>query len=399
MIPKMLCAFLAVTLIAGLTSCTANENITPNNSASVVTTTDSVKAAFSSQTAAITETASEITAEPKTNYSGFTLKDYCTEFDNIEFVEYTAYEPEETFDYTLEQEQAAIAAIKKSSYYTEVIEQAEKIFTYENGEFVPKPDYFYLNDDGTITLFMEAQGFPDYLVYNDGFDIEPKLNVAYKESLDGENDDILFIYTMPLPNSEFEWSGSQYFRVPVYVNSNGAAHILSEAADQSLYRIPTILNYFDGETHIIFNSGHTTGTAEANIYDIENGVPVLMYNGFSLDTEADGILVTEGSGEGKGKIVTSVMFREAESGSYCGIPAIDASDELTDLLLNAEPVLEAYPDIKEWYEKTGLKTLGGRYILIGNYAFTFEEGVIEEYNRFKWTSADDKITNYNILLP
>ena len=86
MILKKLCAFLAVTLIAGLTSCTANENITPNNSVSVVATTESVKATFSSQTAAITETASEITAEQKTNYSGFALKDYCTEFDNIEFV-------------------------------------------------------------------------------------------------------------------------------------------------------------------------------------------------------------------------------------------------------------------------------------------------------------------------
>ena len=395
---KTLAAILAIAII-GLTSC-GRENTSVETTISesttvaettvvteVTTTTEATTTTAEATTTTFevtttieeTTTATETTIEP-IDYSNFSVADYCGEFDNVKPVAYTA----ETIELvggecTSEQEQLAIEAIKATDEYAEVVYYAKEMFTYENGAFNAPDNYM-------------TEEYINFLTYENGdFVITPVMEGAFTYKVDGENEGTLLVYRIPLPDSKFESSFAAIYSMPVYINANNEAYILFEASQQFLYSTAVLISYEDGETHILFEKGHTQGTQKNYIYSFNNGVPKLEYEGYHIFTQENTEVFCSGYN-------TKMFFRDEVSNSYCNVAVKEASEELAEIIINAEAVNKAFPDIKEYYAENGMKVFGGKYIQACNTAFTFENGEVVEYEDYCWVSSSTDDTNYNVML-
>lgn len=322
-------------------------------------------------------TAAEVTALseaalPVYDYSNFSLKDYCGEFDNAQPISY--HGAASGFNvHTLNEEKMKTAreALKNSEYYIRAITRAKELFVYENGAFSCTEEAPYFEET-----------YLSYLEYTeDGFSLRLPLEYTAEMRFDGENEENLFIFSMPAPDDEIEWSGrAPQFFVPVFVNSNNEAHILYDAAAQTLC-FPELIYYSDKEVHIIFGRGHSMGTIQSHIYSIENGTPKLEYIGGLLTFEPifGGYFLNEDLSGGSG-MANYLIFRDSVSGGYCAAGKIPLPEEAAELLLASEDIKEQFPDLEKLYEAGELYVIGGKYIASGwNTAFSFENGVIELY--------------------
>lgn len=373
---------ISIVLISALclTACT-NEgtSVETTTVAETNTTTEATTTVSENTTVEETTTATEITTE-SIDYSNFSVADYCGEFDNVKPVTYTIEETEFAVgNYTSEQEQAAMAAIKTTDDYAEVINLAKEMFTYDSGTFTATADY--------AEHFM-AKEYINYMSYeNDDFAVTPVFESMLADKLGG----VLLVYTMPLPDSKLESSNSAICNVPVYVNANNEAYVLTEITQQYLSGTVKLINYADGETHLMFEKGGSQGTQQNVIYSFNNGVSECVYAASYIDPNADGTVFVCNYN-------IAMFFRDEVSNSYCNVAVEEASEELAEIIINAEAVNKAFPDIKEYYAENGMKVFGGKYIQACNTAFTFENGEVVEYGDYCWVSSNADDTNYNVKL-
>ncbi len=297
------------------------------------------------------------------DWSSFSLAELAGDFDEAYPLHYTIEKMEDTAG--MVRYPVAEEALLNSEYFAEAEQIARELFVYENGIITPVSEHFW-------TGFHKD----DVIVCADGtLSVSVELAYSCEVAFDGVNTEHIYVFRIPLPLSEIEWSGIGDFYVPVYVNSAGAALVLSEAAAQTMTQ-PVIIRYEDGVSHVEFGRGHTSGTAWSMIFGFSEGKPYLLYECSMLAAEQDsgGCILREDNCIGLMGF-NLLFFRDKERG-YCTIRGEQLSTEYIELIAANSEITDIYPDIV----KKTLYITGGRYITsTDNDCFELKDGEVIPY--------------------
>lgn len=321
---------------------TSAEETTVTESVTETTTTENITETTTASTTA--ESVTEATTEDKIPLpKNFSLADYIDSFDEAEPIQYTVDTSRYTYEYkkTPAAEQAALDAVNGSEYLEHINAEARDMLEYKDGVYTCREDKWTFLTDTYI----------DYM--GEDYKVEPRLLQTRSALFDGKNREYIFTYIVPLHFDFLEWSGTNEFVIPVYVNSDNEAYILDAAAAQTL-SLPDLLHYSDGVTHAAFTWGHTAGTTGSAIYSFSDGKPTIEFKGCGLKYDTMGtILFNDISGFlGHG----SLFFRDGIRGCYCGIDGVPVSDELAEILRDNADI----PDFDQVRDE--LTIYGGTYI-------------------------------------
>lgn len=330
---------------------TTTTTSTPETSATTTART-------TTETTAVSQTTTAKTTQP-VDYNNFSLLDYYGDFDEAEPMYYTTVGFETEEDTDPDRYNTAVETIINSEYYAELIKQTATLFTYENGEITPNSESWF------------NWGYEDCLSYdeNKGFVVNPVLTDNIYLDFDLQNKETLFVFRLPIIDSQIEWSGTSVFFLPVYVNDKNEAYILHEAVAQTLHG--TTLVKFDDGYHLLFDRGHTTGTSQAHIFSIKNGKPKLEYHGTYINYHDEGVFFTNDHSGGHGSARVG-FFRDRIRNCYCGVEALPLEGEAAEILECSEKVLEQLG-----YGKHDFYVVGGKYIMKPMAdCFIFENGEI-----------------------
>lgn len=297
------------------------------------------------------------------DWSSFSLAELAGDFDEAYPLYYTIEKMEDTAG--MVRYPVAEEALLNSEYFAEAEQIARELFVYENGIITPVSEHFW-------TGFHKD----DVIVCADGtLSVSVELAYSCEVAFDGVNTEHIYVFRIPLPLSEIEWSGIGDFYVPVYVNSAGAALVLSEAAAQTMTQ-PVIISYEDGISHVEFGRGHTLGTAWSMIFGFSDGQPHLLYECSMLAAEQDSGSCILREDNCIGFLGFNLLFFRDKERGYCTIRGEQLSSEYTELIAEHPAIAESYPDIGE---KT-LYLTGGRYITsTDNHCFELKNGQIIPY--------------------
>ncbi len=355
-----------------LTGCTNSEAIQPILNSDITDTgyyeSESVEPEDKSESAYTTvsekiQTECASDSSSTVDWSSFSLAELVGEFDDAHPLHYTVDKMTDTSG--MECYSAAEEALLSSEYFAEAEQIAREFFAYENGVITPVSEHFW-------TEFHND----DVIVGEDG-NLSVSIELAYSCDIafDGVNTEQIYVFRIPLPLSEIEWSGCGGFYVPVYVNSTGAALVLSEAAAQTMSQ-PVIISYEDGVSHVEFGRGHTSGTAWSMIFGFSDGQPHLLYECSVLAAEQDSGSCILREDNCIGFLGFNLLFFRDKERGYCTIGGELLSGEDTELIAEHPAISESYPDIGE---KT-LYLTGGRYITsTDNDCFELKNGQVIPY--------------------
>ena len=297
------------------------------------------------------------------DWSSFSLAELAGGFDDAHPLHYTLELMTDTAGtacYSVAEE-----ALLGSEYFAEAEQIAQEFFAYENGGITPVSEHFW-------TEFHKD----DVIIGGDGkLSVSVELAYSCEVAFDGVNREHIYVFRIPLPLSELEWSGTGDFYVPVYVNSTGSALVLSEAAAQTMSQ-PVIISYEDGISHVEFGRGHSSGTAWSMIFGFSDGQPHLLYECSMLASEQDSGSCILREDNCIGFLGFNLLFFRDKERGYCTIKGEQLSSEYTELIAEHPAIAESYPDIGE---KT-LYLTGGRYITsTDNDCFELKNGQIIPY--------------------
>lgn len=243
----------------------------------------------------------------------------------------------------------AVEAYKKSDFYSEAIKLANEMFRFENGELT--------NNDGSDAPMWLLYGYRDYIIISEVSEIEFRYDVtsSVKYLLDGENEESIVLLNVPLPMSKFDTSAHAGFHVPVYINSDGEAHILYDVCRQD-YGLFKLIAYSDGTVHALFGFGHNESGQQGAVYSFKNGMPKLELSGRAISIY-QGMLMG-----GFGWNTFEPFMLDEESGEFCALKAVPPSEELAKIICSDKIIQTYVPNAWEMYQNKQVQIIGGKYI-------------------------------------
>lgn len=261
----------------------------------------------------------------------------------------------------------AVEAYKKSDFYSEAIELANEMFRVENGELT--------NNDGSDAPTWLLYGYRDYIFVSETSGIEFRYDVisSVKYLLDGENEESIVLLKVPLPLSKCDSSAHAGFHVPVYVNSDGEAHILYDVCRQD-YGLFKLIAYSDGTVHALFGFGHNEGGQQGAVYSFKNGTPKLELSGCPISVY-QGMLMG-----GFGWNTFEPFMLDGESGEFCAVAAVPPGAELAEMICSDVIIRTYVPNSWEMYRNNRIQIIGGKYITFNtgmpwsDYTFIYNSG-------------------------
>ncbi|MBQ5332486.1 MAG: hypothetical protein J6K92_04415 [Oscillospiraceae bacterium] len=370
-----------------LSACTSAPEAEISDTASVslseTVSSENVTESVSEETAEETAITAE-TAAPEIPES-FDLKAYITEdFESARPLSYEIIEMNDISAIAGEAISIGAKAVKESTFYAPVIEQAKELLVYENGTHIPTPDgeYHFMTED--YLRFFNGEGASE-------FDFEPLPVYGANAAFDGENMGSLIVFQIPLSFDVLEWSGTATFYVSVYISSEGEASVLYDASNQTLGGAPLLIKYSDNKIHYCFNMGHTDGTSCFTIYSFDGDVPssdVYMY-GCTMHGSDDSMLRSENmAGWG------NTFFRDGERNCYCILKGAATSPEFRDYLSAVPGLAEKYPALMEDTD-VDIRVYGGKIIAVDGIGFVFDGNGIAEYGAFFDPDEDNTLPVIN----
>lgn len=279
----------------------------------------------------------------------FAISDYITDFDNAPLIG-CSYINDILIPLADEASVTkAVEAYKKSDFYSEAIELANEMFRIENGELAN-------NDVPDMPMWL-LYGYRDYITISETSELEFRYDVvsSVKYLLDGENEESIVLLKVPLPLSKCDSSAHAGFHVPVYVNSDGEAHILYDVCRQD-YGLFKLIAYSDGTVHALFGFGHNEGGQQGAVYSFKNGMPKLELSGCPISIY-QGMLMG-----GFGWNTFEPFMFNAESGEFCALKAVPPSKELAEIICSDRTILTYVPNAREMYQNKQIQIIGGKYI-------------------------------------
>lgn len=277
----------------------------------------------------------------------FSISDYITDFDNAPLIG-CSYINDILIPLADESSvEKAVEAYKKSEFYSEAVELANKMFRIENGGLV--------NNDDPDTPMWLIYGYRDYITVSDTIDFHCNVVSSVKYPLDGENTESIVLLNVPLPMSRFDTSSHAGFHVPVYINSDGESHILYDVCRQD-YGLFKLIAYSDGTVHALFGFGHNEGGQQGAVYSFKNGSPELKLSGCTISIY-QGMLMG-----GFGWNTFEPFMFNAESGEFCALKAVPPSKELAEIICSDRTILTYVPNAREMYQNKQIQIIGGKYI-------------------------------------
>lgn len=380
---KLISVLISATLLASCSTKTQPDQNKSETSESI--TSESKKGENTTEPLEETATTNDISTEKQIAQEEFNIHDYFTDFDSATPMKYWKCGGFNIHKLDLNIMEIAISALKESEYYKSVITEAKQILVYENGK------HQAISETWTIETYLE------YFNKDDAseFEFQPVLVNNFTTNFDGKNEGFIFIFEIPLPPTDVEWSGASTFYVPVFVNNDGKAFILEEAAQQTLYSA-NVITYSDGISHMLFDSGHTTGTQQSFIYSFNNGVPKLELENYCITSQNDDYMLYRDSPDSSYWYL--LFFRDAERDCYCAISEVAATDEFAEYIHNNPIIIEKYANEIDNFDEAEITIFGGKYISIGNYSFEFDGEKITECGRIVPPDQDEfKYTlNYDL---
>lgn len=332
----------------------APENNTTKNSASENGSSEKAAPESSSHDISSSDGVSDEPAEKSFDYpEDFKLSDYITDFDDVEltscsYVGDTAFPQADAAAVEI-----AVETYKASEMYAENVDELNKIFRFENGEFVRNEGYeqsFYAEE--VEKYYLDKSRAPEPCAV-----ITPVRSFSGK--FDGEHDGSVILLKTVLPRwDRAEYSGNVHFHVPVFVNSEGEGQLLNEACSQA-YGMFKIL-HCSGTFHALFGFGHNESGQTSAIYSFSGDTAKLTFSGSTIDTY-DWILLG-----GYGWYSFEPIMFDKENGEFCGIKGVEPSEELAEIICSDKIVLAYVPDAWERYKDGSLQIVGGKYVTFGS---------------------------------
>ncbi len=375
---------LLLTAAVLMTGCSA-DTPTVSDESTVHATAETTASEITTTSLRITESAvstQPVSAEkPSVDFNGFSLDDYCGEFDPAKPIYYDVFDGLVQHEVDPEITSLALGALKQSDIFAEVTAKAKELFTVQNGALIPTGDSF-LNE-----------GYEKYISFSEGIAVNPRLVNNIKMGDEGH----IIAFAMPLAESLLEWSGTSTCIVVVYVSPDNKAQVLSEVSGQTLSRIK-ILRYADKSYYAVFGRGHTDGTAREFIVGFADGAAHIEYSGSVLEFPQRGTVLME-----TGFNITMLLVKTEEHG-WCYVGSVPLSEEAAEILFADDDVIRACPDIAEKYEQGEVSVFGGKYIAVGggfNEVYTLENGALvpcEFKNLIGANGMDESIDFRNINL-
>lgn len=282
----------------------------------------------------------------------FAIGDYLTDFDNAELIGCTYINDiliPQADDAAVEK---AVEAYKKSDFYSEAIKLANEMFRVENGELAEN------SSDAPMWLLY---GYRDYIIVSETSEKTSEIEFRYdvissvKYLLDGENEESIVLLYVPLPMSKFNTSAHTGFHVPVYINSDGEAHILYDVCRQD-YGLFKLIAYSDGTVHSLFGFGHNEGGQQGAVYSFKNGMSKLELSGCP-NSIYQGMLMG-----GFGWNTFEPFMLEGKSGEFCALKAVSPSKELAEIICSDNVIRTYVPDAWEMYRNNKIQIIGSKYI-------------------------------------
>lgn len=294
-------------------------------------------------------------------YEGFSLGSYYPPDENIQPMSFKIENPDSIYTYNPEKAEIAISELKTGDYYLMVQKSSEKYFTYENGEYAIIPE----NQDFTTETYLRF--FDDS---DKAFTVKPQLAITVNAAFDGEYNEAVFCYTLPLcADLPYETKATDTYCITVYVNHRNEAIILNDASAQTVTDI-TPLYYEDGSIHLMFTWGETSESSRSSIISFKNGSATTEYiGGKVLLDKKNGLFHSLTGGEHNGRYL---FFREKNNG-YCNVSAEPLTGEALEIICSSEAVSESFPDMRD----RNPVVIGGKYITVDNNTFIFEDGTPE----------------------
>lgn len=294
----------------------------------------------------------------------FTISDYITDFDNIPLMK-CSFVNDSLIPLADETAVAkAVEIYKNSEFYKESLEMANEMFRFENGELVD-------NEASDAPVWLKYE-YKDYIICSDTSEFSFKYDVisSVKYMLDGKNEESIVLLKVPLPLSKCDSSAHAGFHIPVYINTDGEAHILYDACRQD-YGTFELIAYMDGTVNALFGFGHNEGGQLGAVYSFKNGIPMIELSGCPISLY-QGMLMG-----GFGWNTFEPFMLDGESGEFCAVAAVPPSEELAEIICSDKIICTYVPDAWERYQNKQIQVIGGKYITFNtgmpwnDYTFIF----------------------------
>ncbi len=262
----------------------------------------------------------------------------------------------------------AVEKYKDSEFYTEALELANEMFRFDNGELAETG-----TADAPAWLGYEYKDY--YIVQSEtsGIDFRYDVVSSVRYTLDGENEESIVLLKVPLPLSKCDSSAHAGFHVPVYVNSDGEAHILYDVCRQD-YGLFKLIAYSDGTVHALFGFGHNEGGQQGAVYSFKNGMPKPELSGCPISVY-QGMLMG-----GFGWNTFEPFMLDGESGEFCAVAAVPPGAELAEMICSDVIIRTYVPNAWEMYRNNRIQIIGGKYITFNtgmpwsDYTFIYNSG-------------------------
>lgn len=278
----------------------------------------------------------------------FNVSDYITDLEDIDVAGCSSVS---RLSFPQADEEAvakAVEAYKGSYLYGEVVEELSEMYRYENGGLVLNEEYAEDYRAAELRYYIDETAAP-----------ELALKTETLESFRFGEESVIMLRGA-LPVSCRQWSGSAHCHFPVYVNTDGAAHILYDAVSQEYGGFE--LMYCNGSVYAIFNFGHNQGGQNGAVCSFVNGEPKTVLSGcpFSI---YNGLLLG-----GYGWDCFEPYIFDAENGEFIALAGVSPGEELAEIICSDKLIAALVPDAREQYRKGMLRIIGGTYI-------TFSTGI------------------------
>lgn len=275
----------------------------------------------------------------------FSFSDYFSDFEDVEW---SRVYLGNTLHFRQSDEDAvkkAIGAYRDSVLYDEALEEIKSL--YSSDSELPwgwKTDAYrnMIDDSAAPEISLRTE-------------VVCSWHTVFEET-EGEEGDLILLRTA-MPDSMFAWSGTDaYLYVPVYVNADGEAFLLSEACHQCFGDLKPIYIPDTRSIHVLFHFGHNEGGQGGAVYSFRNGVPKLELSGCPF-TLHDGMLLG-----GFGWNYFNPFLFDSKNNEYFAVKSVSPSEELARMICGDPSVLESVPDAWEVYQKGNLQIIGGKYV-------------------------------------
>lgn len=347
---KIIAALATLTILSG---CSNNGNSD--------TTSDSTNGSVIENSAPVVSTPYDAHPESVNDKSGIPeeISDYISSLDNGDFV---------FVDYTFDEDPETVTFIPSlNNIYGKALAALQETDDYKN---------FAENYGGAELFGRFTENTEDYLDQNG--EPMPIFKRAITDDFDGDGADESFVMMaiakIPDDNSEERWFEREYL---FFVDENGT-ELLDDYYNAD---IRAVLDYGCCKQVIVSSKGWSGTDSKSNIWGVQDGNAVKLYGGRLDFSKTDCFLYSTGQ-----QLIGDFAVYDIDKGEYLAIQGKELTSEDIRAMDTDNVIGSKYDEI------LSAVLIGGKYFVVNNGVYTYENGKFERSDKLVRSSATPGIT-------